>query len=96
MDGVDGRGPRPEIRPHRHRATLTTHGDGWRLWLERPDAEPGWFYLVDRDEVGGAAGEALLSYFERTLMAVGYSATRSDGPKPDDWVATWTLAPGLN
>jgi hypothetical protein len=85
-------------------ATLTTHKNGdWLLWTLRPDGAPGTPHLATRERVGTEIGDTQLSdvdavvgYFERRLIGVGYSIVRDGGPMPDDHLAIWTLAPGSN
>jgi hypothetical protein len=85
-------------------ATLTTQRNGdWLLWTLRLDGAPGTPHLTTRDHVSAEIGDTQLSnvdavvgYFERWLIAVGYSIVRERGPLPDDHVAIWKLGPGGN
>ena len=94
-----------EYDPVANRATLMAHAAWWNLWLARPDGKPGTPYRFSRDKVGGIIGADRLTdvdevtrFLERTLIEVGYSVRRDDGPFPaqPDCIAVWSLAPGSN
>jgi hypothetical protein len=95
--------PELEYDPTANRATLVPYSDaGWVLWLERPDAAPAKMHLSTRNNVGDAIDDARLTdqdavigYFERCLIEVGYSVARDD-PVTGEFIAAWTLAPGQN
>jgi hypothetical protein len=95
----------PELKydPAVNRASLVAHGENWYLWMFRPDGATAEPHFITRNEVGDAILDtqlsnqnAVIQFFERCLIRLGYSVTSEDGPRPEDFIATWTLAPGEN
>ena len=95
----------PELKydPAVNRASLVAHGENWYLWMFRPEGATAEPHFITSNEVGDAILDtqlsnqnAVIQFFERCLIRLGYSVTSEDGPRPEDFIATWTLAPGEN